>query len=181
QGHFQATTQGGAVDHGDARLAAGLDTVDHVRQARRLRRLAEFLDVGTGNEGVAFTDQNDGLDLRVSLGCIEAVLQPFTHGHAQGVDRRIVDSDNGNGALPFQGDDVRHAESPVNQISFIVRNNEITFRIAKYKTWEALSMPVAKWCVITGIDDQTPRRSISRARIANWCASWFFTLSSDTR
>src|SRR5690554_5341587 len=113
QGHFQATAQGGAVDHGDARLAAGLDLVDHFRQAGRLRRFAELLDIGAGNEGVAFAHQYDGLDLRISLGGIETVLQSGAHGYAEGVDRRVVDSDNGNGTLPFQCDDLRHAEPPL--------------------------------------------------------------------
>src|SRR5690554_1196609 len=97
----------------DARLAAGLDLVDHFRQAGGLRRLAEFLDIGAGDEGVAVTYQNDGLDLGISLGGIETVLQSGAHGDTEGVDRRIVDSDNGNGALPFQCDDLRHAEPPL--------------------------------------------------------------------
>src|SRR5690606_25998363 len=181
QSDFQTTTQGGTVDHGDARLAAGLDAADHVRQAWRLRWLAEFLDVGAGDEGIAFADQHDGLDLSIGLGSVEAVLQTFTDRHAQSVDRRIVDSDNGNGALPFQCDHVRHAESPVNQISFIVRNNETTFRMAKYKTYCVLSMPVDKWCAITPVDDYTPSRWISPARMASLCANWLFSLSSDTR
>ena len=48
---FQATAQSGTVNNRDTRLAAGFDTIDYVRQAWCLRRLAEFLDISPGDEG----------------------------------------------------------------------------------------------------------------------------------
>ena len=111
-GDFQTATQGGAVDDGDARLGAGFDTVDHFRQTGRLRRLAEFLDVGAGHEGRAFADQDDGFDFGIRFGSLEAVLQALAYGDTQGINRGVVDPDNCNGALSFQCDHVRHAQSP---------------------------------------------------------------------
>ena len=107
--HFQTATQCGAMDHGDAGLAARLDAADHFGQAWRFWRLAEFLDVGAGDKGRTLADQHDGLDLRIGFGCLEAVLKAFTHGNAQRVDGWIIDSDDRNGALSFQCDHVRHA------------------------------------------------------------------------
>ncbi|MCY1293750.1 hypothetical protein D9M70_430180 [compost metagenome] len=102
QRHFQATTEGGAVDHRDAGLGAGFKGGDHIRQRRRLRRQAELLDVGTGDEGVAGTHQHHGGDLRVGLGGAEGLQQALAHGQAEGVDRRVVHGDQGEIVAAFE-------------------------------------------------------------------------------
>jgi len=109
--HFQTAAQGGAVDHGDARLARGLDGLDYLRQRGRLRRLAEFLDVSAGHEGAAFADEHHGAHSGIRLGLAEGPQKSVADPMAQGVDRRIVDFDQGHVALALDPYHLGHARN----------------------------------------------------------------------
>ncbi len=112
QRDLQPTAQGGAVDHRDARLAAALDHLDHLRQARCLRRFAELLDIGAGHEGRAFADQHHGRHLGRLVSLLKGIQQAFSYGMAKGVDRRVVDQDQSDIAPACEPNDIRHAGLP---------------------------------------------------------------------
>ena len=60
--HFEPAAEGGAVDGGNDRFRAVLHRLLCVGQRGALSRSAELGDVGPGDEGAAFTDQDDGID-----------------------------------------------------------------------------------------------------------------------
>ena len=94
QRDLQPAAERGAVDRGDHRLAAGLDAVAHLGQRRRLRRLAEFADVGAGDEVAAGADdQHRGHGARRPRPRRSAATRPRRTSDAEGVDRRVVDGD----------------------------------------------------------------------------------------
>lgn len=86
QRHFQAAAQRGAMQRGHHRLGAGFDLVADVGQGGRTRRLAEFADVGAGDEVVAGAGQQHGAHLRVALGLVDGAGQAGAHIGAQGID-----------------------------------------------------------------------------------------------
>ncbi|MCY1542238.1 hypothetical protein D9M68_779760 [compost metagenome] len=94
QRHFQPAAQRGAVQHGHHGLGAGFDLVAEVGQDGRLRRFAEFADVGAGDEVPPGAGQHDGAHLRVRLGVADGRSQVGAHGGAQRIDRRMVDGDD---------------------------------------------------------------------------------------
>ena len=53
--------------------------VSTTRQPRLLRRLAEFGDVGAGEEGLAFAGDDDRLDAVVGFGLCDRGDQPLPH------------------------------------------------------------------------------------------------------
>ncbi len=110
QRHFQPATQGRAVDDGNAGLAAALDDIDHLRQARRHGRLAEFLDVGPGKEGAALADQHHGAHLRVRFGGLKGLQQALAQRLAQRIDRRVVSNDQRDFVAPLQSYELRHSD-----------------------------------------------------------------------
>ena len=94
QGQFQPPAQRGTVDRRDHGLGAGLDGVDHLRQVRVQRRLAELLDVGAGHEGGAGAGDDDGLGIVIARRLLHGLQQAGAHRLGRGVDRRIVDDDD---------------------------------------------------------------------------------------
>ena len=109
QRDFQTTAQGGAVNDRDAWLAAVLDAVDDVRQARRLRRFAEFLDVRAGDKGIALADQRHGQHLGIGVGRLEGLLQALAHRLAERIHGRVIDDDQGDRAVSLQSHELCHA------------------------------------------------------------------------
>ena len=92
-GDLQTATQCRAMNHGHHGLAAGLDTVADIGQERLDRRLAEFADIGTGDESLALTHDDHGLDRSAGIGLLHGRHQTLAHGSAQRIDGRIVDAD----------------------------------------------------------------------------------------
>ena len=91
---LEPAAQGGAVDRGDHRLGAGFDPVDDFGQPRHHRRLAEFGDVGAGEEGLALAADHDRLDRVIGFGFLDRRDQPLADRGAERVDRRIVAGDD---------------------------------------------------------------------------------------
>jgi len=79
---------------------ARLDLGNRDGEARRLRRLAEFADIGAGDEGLALADQHDRRDGGIGDGSLDAIDQTLPHGDAESVHGRVVDGEDGDGALP---------------------------------------------------------------------------------
>ena len=70
------------------------DASDDLGKPGRLRRLAEFADIGAGNEGAALAVQHDG----ACAGAGRLIQRPDdarANGMGQRVYRWIVDRDNG--------------------------------------------------------------------------------------
>ena len=65
---FEAAAERRAVNGGDDGFARGFDDRQDVRQRGRKRRLAEFLDVGAGDESAALAGDDDRLDGAVLIG-----------------------------------------------------------------------------------------------------------------
>src|SRR5205823_7306557 len=63
--HFKTAAERGAVDRGHDRLRRILHDGQHLMQTGRLRRLAEFGDVGAGDEGAPRASQHDGFYFRI--------------------------------------------------------------------------------------------------------------------
>jgi hypothetical protein len=61
--------------------------------------LAELANIGTGNKGLACAIEHDQFDLPVPLGRHERLQQPDAHGVTEGIDRRVVDPDQGHARL----------------------------------------------------------------------------------
>ena len=101
---LEAAAEGGAVDRGDPGLRRRLDAGDEVGQVRRHRRLAELADVGAGDEGAAGADQHDGVDAGVGVERLRRVPERLAQRLGEGVDRRVVDGDDGDAALAVDGD-----------------------------------------------------------------------------
>ena len=74
---LEPAAQRGAVDRGDHRLGAILDRVDDLGQPRHLRRLAEFGDVGAGEEGLALAGDDDGVDAASASASAIASTSPW--------------------------------------------------------------------------------------------------------
>ncbi len=128
QRDFQPATERGAMNDRNARLVAGFDDFDHLGQARRLRRLAEFLDVGPGDKGVALADQRHRTYLRVRFGALKDLLQPLTHRMAEGIDWWIVDRDQRDLALNFEPYDICHDWPPLCEmlIEIVISRNHVS-------------------------------------------------------
>src|ERR1700682_3954684 len=69
---FVHSAEGGAVNGGNDRLRRVLHRDQHLVETRRLRRLAEFGDVGAGDKGAAAAGQNDRLHLRIGDRALDA-------------------------------------------------------------------------------------------------------------
>ena len=93
QRHLEPAAERRPVQRGDDRLRGVLDRIEHVREIGRGRRLAEFGNVGAGDEGAPGADEDDRLDGRVGLGRLDAPLQAVADGLRERVDRRRVDGD----------------------------------------------------------------------------------------
>jgi hypothetical protein len=107
--HFAAATERGAVDRGDHRLGRGFDLVDHRRQAGFDEGLAEFGDVGAGEEGAAVTADDHRLDSIVGQTLPDAGFEPLADGGAERVHRWVVRDDDENVVMDFGGDRAGHS------------------------------------------------------------------------
>jgi hypothetical protein len=105
---FAAAAQRSAVDRGDHRLVERLDLIDQDGKRRLLHRLAEFGDVGAGEEGLARAGDDDCLDAVVALRFLDPGLQALAHGGAERVHRRIVRREDQDVALAAGGDGGSH-------------------------------------------------------------------------
>ena len=106
----------GSVQRGDDRFRRVLDQIEHGGNMGRRRRLAEFGDVGAGDEGAPRTDDDDRLDRAVRHGGLDAALQAVANRLRQRVDRRRVDRDGRDVAVDRQfgdGIDRGHRVPPV--------------------------------------------------------------------
>ncbi len=92
---------------GDHRLGAGLHGGLDVTEVGPLRWFAELADVGPGDEGPAATRQHDGGDRVIVPGRFDTVEDALADMVAQGVDRWIVDDDEGDIAVAFEADRLR--------------------------------------------------------------------------
>ena len=81
---------------------------NHLGQARRLRRLAEFGDVGAGDEGAAGAGQHDRLHFRIGGGSFDGFKNAAANRRAERVHRRTVDRDNGDHVMTFELDHFTH-------------------------------------------------------------------------
>jgi hypothetical protein len=99
QRHFEPAAQSRAMDRGHDRLRRGLDDFLHFEQGRAFRRLAEFADIGAGDEGLAGADQHDRLDRIIGDGGLEAGFQPLAHRCRQCIHRRRVQGQDGDLAV----------------------------------------------------------------------------------
>ena len=70
--------------------------------------LAEFLDVGAGDEGLAAADDHAALTVVVSVELLERGSDAFRHSRAQRVHWRIVDGDDGNAVVFRELNQVAH-------------------------------------------------------------------------
>ena len=115
---FEAAAERGAVDRGDDRLGRGFDHVEHGVEIGTARRLAEFADVGAGDEGCAIAAQHDRLDAVIGERGFEIILQPLPDVPRQGVDRGVVDDDDGDLAILLHRDGnggfIGHGKAPLN-------------------------------------------------------------------
>ena len=115
QRDLEAAAERRAVDGGDDRLRRVLDRALRLRQADAAERLAEFGDVGAGDEGAAAADQHDRLDRGIDLGLLDAVADALPHVGRERVDRWRVDRQHADVALVRElGDSIDrwHGASP---------------------------------------------------------------------
>lgn len=87
------------MDGRDHQLVAGFDLVADLGQRRRLGRLAELADVGAGDEVGARARDHDGVHVGVVAQFGKGLLQALAHRGAQRVHRRVVQGDQGDGAV----------------------------------------------------------------------------------
>ena len=102
--HLEPASQRGAVDTGDHRFRAVLHRGLDLIESGALRRLSELADVGSGDEGPTSAGEDDGLDLGICHRSVDPVEDALANVMAQGVDRGIVDDDQGDIAPLFQAD-----------------------------------------------------------------------------
>jgi len=91
---FEAAAQSGAVQRRDDRLRHRLDRGDDVVKARRLGRLAEFCNVGAGEEGAAGAGNHHRLDCIVVARLGQRLSESGPHLVLQRIDRRVVGGDD---------------------------------------------------------------------------------------
>src|SRR5690606_5261595 len=103
---FQPAAQRRAMQRRHNRLGAVFDLADYIGQPWLLQRLAEFPDIGAGNKGTAFANQQQYLCIAVGFPFLECILQARPYSVAQGVDRWVVDGNNPNLSLTLVTDDL---------------------------------------------------------------------------
>ena len=94
QRDLESAAQRRSVQCGDDRLRRVLDSIEHVGKVGRGGRLAEFGNVGAGDEGPPAADDDDGLDRAVRFRRLDASLETVAHGLRQRVHRRGVYRDH---------------------------------------------------------------------------------------
>ena len=84
----------------------------HFVEAGRLRRLAEFGDIGAGNEGAAGTGQDDRLDFGIGDRARDAIQDAAADRGAQRIHRGTVHRDNADHVMTLELDHFVHATLP---------------------------------------------------------------------
>ena len=84
----------------------------HFGQTGRLRRLAEFGDVGAGDEGAAAAGQHDRLHFGIGDGAFDAFENAAADGGAQRVHRGTVNRDDGDDVMTLELDHFVHETLP---------------------------------------------------------------------
>ena len=107
QRQLEAAAERRAMDRGDHRLFRGLDDRQDVRQRRGQRRLAKFADVGASDEGAPLAGDDHRLDRRVGVSRADRARQALANRLRGGVDRRIVDQHQSDGAPALGPNDRR--------------------------------------------------------------------------
>src|SRR5450432_3246489 len=106
--YLQPAAQGGAMNGGNDRLRRILHLAQHFTETRRLRRLAEFGDIGAGDKGAAAAGENDRLHFRIGYRLLDAVQDTAADGGAQRVHRRAVDRDDADHVMTLELDHFVH-------------------------------------------------------------------------
>ena len=88
QGRFEAAAKRGAVNGGNDGLRAALKCGLDFGYRGALWGLAEFGNVGAGNEGAAGANQDDGFDGWVRGGLAGAIAKTVAHVLGERVDGR---------------------------------------------------------------------------------------------
>ena len=99
QRHLEPAAERRPMQRGDHRLRGVLDSIEDLGKVGRGRGLAEFGNVGAGDEGPPVADDNDRLDRAVRLGLLDAPIEAVADGLRQSVHRRRVDRDQRDFAL----------------------------------------------------------------------------------
>ena len=99
QRDLESASQRRAMHRGDDRLRCVLDSVEHVGKVGGGGRLAEFGNVGAGDEGPAAADDDDRLDRGIRLRRLDAALEAVANGLRQRVHRRGIDRNQGDLAV----------------------------------------------------------------------------------
>ena len=112
QSDFETTAERGAVNGGNDRLRRILHQRQHFDEPGRLRRLAEFSDVGAGDEGAAAAGQDDRLHFRIGDRALHGFENTAAHGGAKRVYGRTVNRDDGNNVMTLELYDFVHETLP---------------------------------------------------------------------
>ncbi len=99
---FAAAAEGGAVDRGDHRLAAGVQRAEEQVQGDFAGAVLGIGRVGIGDEGAAGAGQHGGAQAVVGFQLTQRFQQAQAHRPGQAVDRRMVHHDHGDVARPFE-------------------------------------------------------------------------------
>src|SRR3982074_2384797 len=93
-------------------------------QSGRLRRLAEFGDVGAGDKGAAAAGQDDRLHFRIGDRGLDAIQNAAPYGGTQRIHRRTVDRDDGDDVIALEIDHFVHVTLPGYPVpvNFALRN-----------------------------------------------------------
>ncbi len=111
---LETAAERGTVQRRKDRFGAGLDCFDHCDGGRLARRLAEFRNVGAGYEGAPGASDHNGGDVGITRRPRYPVEEPDPDLVFHGIDRRIVDGDDGDTAISSHAHEFRHARrSPV--------------------------------------------------------------------
>ena len=114
--HLEPAAERRPVQRRDDRLRHAFDRGDDLAEARRLRRLAEFGDVGAGKKGASGAGDHHGFDRRIVARSAQRFGKPGAHLVLERVDRRVVGGNDGDLAIPAEidaGIDIAHAHPPV--------------------------------------------------------------------
>ncbi len=103
-GEFEAAAERHAVNRDDDGLGGILKRGEKGREigaAAFARRdgSGEFVDVRARDESLAAADEHDGGGVGIQRGAEQRLGETFGHAGTEGVDGRIVDRDNGHGAM----------------------------------------------------------------------------------
>ncbi len=107
-GDFNAASERGPMHRDDRRFRAVLDRGQQRVQIGALARRREFGQVGSGDEGLTGADDDDGVHRGVGLRFLDGGREAFRDARGNGVDRGVIDCDDGNLAVAMQPDELVH-------------------------------------------------------------------------